>query len=114
MRARITAKEVFAVMCCEAIQNIPLIAGGIGAFWFWHRNWLTAASCVVSGSVLSALSMIPTESRIFEGHRESLRAIVANIFTFCVLMIVFVAYLHAGWSSWWTDIIAGLMPYLTG
>jgi hypothetical protein len=109
MQTRVTLKEFFAVMYWEAIQNIPLIVGAIGGFWFWDRNWLAAAACIVGGSILSALSMIPTEGKIFEGHRESLRAIVANIFTFSILLAVFVAYLHADWSSWRTDIVAGLI-----
>jgi len=102
-------KEFLAVMYWEAIQNIPLIVGGIGGIWFWDRNWLAAAACIVGGSLLSALSMIPTEGKIFEGHRESLRAIVVNISVFSILIALFVAYLHADWSSWRTDIVAGLI-----
>jgi hypothetical protein len=105
----VSTKEFVAVMWLEAIQNIPLIVGGIGGAWFWGRNWLAVAALIVVGSILSALSMIPTEGKIFEGHRESARAIVANIFTFSILIAVFLAYLHAGWSSWRTDVVAGLI-----
>jgi hypothetical protein len=109
MQTRVTTKEFFAVMWWEVIQNIPLLAGLIGGLWFWQRNWLATTAFIMGGSLLSALSMIPTEHRIFEGHRESTRAIVANVLTFSVLMFVTIAYLKASWSSWQTDIIAGLI-----
>jgi hypothetical protein len=109
MQTRVTTKEFLAVMYLEAVQNIPLIAGFLAGAWFWHRNALLAAACILVGSILSALSMIPTEGKIFEGHRESVAAIMANIVTFSLLMVVFIAYLEANWSSWWTDIVAGLV-----
>jgi hypothetical protein len=109
MQTQVPVKEGFVVMFLETIQNIPLVAGFLAGAWFWRQNTLLVGVCVLGGSVLSALSMIPTESKIFEGHRESASAIVANIVTFSVLMVVFIAYLNAGWSSWWTDIVAGLV-----
>jgi hypothetical protein len=106
---KLTAREFLLVMWWEAVQNIPLIAGVVAAYWFWEQSWLITAACIVTGSVLSALSMIPTEGRIFEGHRESVGAIIGNICTFSVLMTVYEVYLKAPWSSWWTDIIAGIV-----
>lgn len=108
-QTRISASEFFWVMFLEAIQNIPLIGGFVAAFSFWRRGLLVAIACIIAGSVLSALSMIPTERRIFEGHRESMRAIIANAAVFSVLMFVSIAYMQAGWSNWWTDIIGGLV-----
>jgi hypothetical protein len=37
------------------------------------------------------------------------RAIVGNVLIFSVLMGLYAAYLKASWSSWWTDVIAGLV-----
>jgi hypothetical protein len=109
MQQKLTAREFLLVIWWEAIQNIPLIAGVIAAYWFWGQSVLLTALCIITGSVLSALSMIPTEGRIFEGHRESVRAIMGNVLIFSVLMTLYTAYLRASWSSWWTDITAGLV-----
>jgi hypothetical protein len=106
---RLSAKEFGAVMFLEAVQNIPLIGGFVAAYSFWQRSWLLVAVSILAGSILSALSMIPTEGRIFGGHRESARAIVANVAIFSVLMFAFTAYMQANWSSYWTDLVGGLI-----
>lgn len=33
--------------------------------------------------------------------------VIGNILAFSVLMVALVAYLHAGWSNWKTDFLAG-------
>ncbi len=108
-QTKVTAKEFLVVMFLEAIQNVPLVAGMFGGIWLWDQNLAAAVVSMVAGSVLSALSMIPTEGRIFEGHHESARAILGNIATFSILMFVFTAYIKASWSSYWTDIVGGLV-----
>lgn len=102
-------KEATVVMLLEAAQNLPLIAGFIAAYSFWWRNLPLAIGCALAGSTLSALAMVPTEGRIFEGHRESPRAILANVVVFSILMVAFAAYVHARWSSYWTDVAGGLV-----
>jgi hypothetical protein len=109
MQAQSTAKEIAEVMCLEYIQNAPLIAGFLSGAWFWPRDVGLAALCIVVGSVLSALVIIPTEARIFEGHQETWQAVAGNVVAFCVLTVVFIAYLYARWSGWWTDVGAGVI-----
>jgi hypothetical protein len=96
-------------MFLEAVQNFPLIAGFMGGLSLWNRSLWLAFTCMVAGSVLSALSMIPTEKRIFEGHRESARAVITNVGVFSILMFGFGAYVRAGWSNWHTDVVGGLI-----
>lgn len=106
---RLTIKEFGSVMFLEAVQNVPLIGGFVAAYAFWLRSgWLVAVS-ILAGSVLSALSMFPTEGRIFSGHRESTRAFVANVAIFSLLMLAFTAYMRAHWSNYWTDLVGGLV-----
>lgn len=106
---RLNLKEVGVVMFLEAVQNIPLIGGFVAAYSFWQQSWLFVAVSILTGSILSTLSMIPTEGRIFSGHRESARAIITNMVIFSVLMFAFTAYMQASWSSYWTDLIGGLI-----
>jgi hypothetical protein len=106
---RLGVKESGVVMFLEAVQNIPLIGGFVAAYSFWQRSWPLVALSTLIGSALSALSMIPTEGRIFGGHRESGQAIVANVAIFSALMFAFTAYMQAGWSSYWTDLVGGLV-----
>lgn len=63
---------------------------------------------MVVSSVTASLVIRATEPKIFTGNREAVQAVIANVVIFPVLMLVFVAYLAAGWSSWWTDSAAGL------
>jgi hypothetical protein len=98
------------LMFLELVQNVPLLAGFIIAFQFWQRKeWALALACMAAGSVIAALVIWLTEPQIFEGHRETMRAVIGNVLTFFVLMIVLAFYLSASWSSWWTDIIVGVL-----
>jgi hypothetical protein len=81
----------------------------MGGLSLWNKSLWLSVTCMVAGSVLSALSMVPTERRIFEGHRESARAVIANVGVFSVLMFGFGAYVRAGWSNWRTDAVGGLV-----
>lgn len=102
--------KFFWLLFWELAQNLPLVAGFIVAFQFWQGGeWVPAIVCMVTGSVAAALIIRATEPKIFEGHRESVPAVIANILTFPVLMLVLAAYLSAGWSSWWTDVAGGLI-----
>ena len=94
----------------EVLQNFPLIAGFIVSFQFWQQGKLAIAiACMVISSVVASLVIRVTEPKIFAGNRESVRAVIANVVIFSVLIFVFVAYLAASWSSWWTDVAAGLV-----
>jgi hypothetical protein len=64
---------------------------------------------MVVSSVVAALVISATEGRIFAGHQESIRATVANVAVFSVLMAVSAVYLSAAWSGWWTDVAGGLV-----
>lgn len=93
----------------EVLQNFPLIAGFIVSFQFWQQGKLAIAiACMVVSSVTASLIIRVTEPKIFEGHRETVQALIANVVVLPVLMFVFAAYLAASWSSWWTDIATGL------
>lgn len=108
-RSAVREREILVVMALGATQNTPLIAGFIVGFSFWQENLLIAVASMLVGSLLSALSMIPTESRIFEGHQESEPAVLANIVTFTSLMLLAAFYIHADWSNWRTDLVGGFI-----
>ena len=94
----------------ELLQNLPLVAGFIVSFQFWQQGKLAIViTCMVISSVVAALVIRVTEPKIFAGNRESVHAVIANVVIFPVLMFVFVAYLAASWSSWWTDVAGGLV-----
>lgn len=98
----------FRALLWEFVQNLPLVAGFIGALWFWQQSkYMLAVACVVVSSVAGALIIRITESKIVEGHREPVRVTLVNIAVMTVLMFASVAYLSAGWSSWKTDLLVG-------
>jgi hypothetical protein len=70
---------------------------------------LPSLACMVVGSVTGSLVIWATEARIVAGHREPLRVVVTNVAGIAFLMLVLVVYLSAGWSRWWTDLVAGLL-----
>ncbi len=94
----------------EALQNLPLVAGFVLALELWQqKQWGTALLCMAVASLLGALVIGFTESKIVEGHREPLRVVVANVVTMTGLMLIVVVYLSAGWSSWKTDLVVGTL-----
>ncbi len=102
--------KFLSLLFWEFLQNLPLIAGFIAAFQLWQQGRLAIAIvCMVASSSAGALVIRVTESKIFAGNRESVRGSITNIVIFTVLMLALAAYLAAGWSSWWTDIAAGLI-----
>jgi len=108
VRSRQTG-DIGRIMVLEAIQNIPLIVGFIIGHNLWPDNATWALVSMFLGSLLSALSMIPTEGRIFEGHRETFPAVVANVFAFFSFMLLLTLYFRSSWSSWITDLVGGLV-----
>ncbi|HSJ55064.1 MAG TPA: hypothetical protein VLC52_15085 [Anaerolineae bacterium] len=96
-------------MLWELAQNVPLIAGFLVSFRFWEQGqWPAALGCMLLGSALAALVIAITEPLIFPGHKETPRAMAGNVVAFSGLMVAGSLYLSAGWSSWWTDLVAGL------
>ncbi len=91
----------------EFLQNLPLATGFIGGMRLWERNKWAALGCAIAGGATSAWLIALTEPKIVAGHRESTRMALGNMLAFAVLMIALVAYLHAGWSDWKTDLLAG-------
>jgi hypothetical protein len=91
----------------ELIQNIPLIFGFVGALGLLEQSLLAALLAMVASSAVATLAIAATEGKIFQGHREPLRAVIANVAIFSAGMLVIAAYLSASWSSWWTDVIGG-------
>jgi hypothetical protein len=73
----------------------------------WDRNRWAVVGCVIAGSTASALLIAVTDHKIVAGHRESARMVLSNILAFSALTAVLIAYLHTGWSSWKTDLLAG-------
>jgi hypothetical protein len=98
--------EFLALLWWELLQNIPLIFGFVGGLLLWEQR-LMAAVCMVGSSVVAALVIAATEGRIFRGHRESGRAIAANVLVFSAGMLAGAAYFKAGWSAWYTDLGIG-------
>lgn len=96
-------------MLWELAQNVPLIAGFLVSFHFWEQGqWAAALGCMVLGSAMAAVVIAITEPLIFPGHKETGRAMVGNVLAFSGLMVAGSFYLSAAWSSWWTDLVAGL------
>lgn len=98
-------REVF----WEFIQNLPLVTGFIAALQLWLQSRQVAAiACMAVSGVAGALNIRVIELR-FKGHFEPIRVTIANIVIMPVLMFVFATYLSAGWSSWRTDLLAGML-----
>jgi hypothetical protein len=96
--------------CWEFLQNLPLAIGFVVALQLWQQGqWGAAIACMVAGSVVGALVIHVTESKIVEGHCEPLRVTVANSVAMTVLMLATVAYLSASWSRWETDLLVGVL-----
>jgi len=94
----------------EFVQNLPLIAGFLLALDLWQQaKLMLSLACMVGGSVAGSLVIWVTEARIVAGHREPLRVVVTNVVAIALLMLVLAAYLSAGWSRWWTDLVVGLL-----
>ena len=102
--------EFLWLLVWEFAQNLPLVVGFIVALDCWQQGEeMIAIACMVAGSVAAALVIRVTEPKIFEGHRESMPAVIANILVFPLLMLVLVIYLSTSWSCWWTDVVGGLI-----
>lgn len=105
-----SASDLGRTFFWEFVQNLPLIAGFLLALDLWQQaRPLPSLACMVAGSVTGSLVIWATEARIVAGHREPLRVIVTNMAGITFLMLVLAAYLSAGWSRWWTDLVAGLL-----
>jgi preprotein translocase subunit SecE len=92
----------------EFVQNLPLVAGLLLGLDAWRAGtWGLAVVWMVGGSAAGSLMIWATESKMVEGHREPLRAVLVNVAVMAVLMWVVVLYLAAGWSRWWTDLLVG-------
>jgi hypothetical protein len=93
----------------EFVQNLPAIAGFLLALDLWQQaKPLPSLACMVASSVTGSLVIWATEARIVAGHREPPQVVVTNVAGITVLMLVLAAYLSAGWSKWWTDLVFGL------
>lgn len=94
----------------EFIQNLPFAAGFLlGLEAGQGGQWGLAAAWMVGGSILGALAIWATEARMVEGHREPLGMMLTNVVVIAGLMLAVAAYLSAGWSAWWTDLLLGLV-----
>jgi len=92
----------------EFVQNLPPIAVFLAALELWRQGWwMGAVICILAGSLVGALLIRWTESRIVEGKLESWWVTAANIGTMSVLMLLLVIYLSTSWSSWQTDLLFG-------
>ncbi len=102
--------KFFEVFFWELIQNVPFAAGFVISRDLWQQGrWGAAVVCMVLGSSIGALAIHATESKIVTGHREPLRVVATNALAMTVLMFVAVIYLSAGWSSWKTDLLVGVL-----
>jgi hypothetical protein len=102
--------EFLWLLVWEFAQNLPLVVGFIVALERWQQGEeMIAIACMVAGSVAAALVIRVTEPKIFEGHCESMQAVIANVLTFSLLMLVLVIYLSTSWSRWWMDVAGGLI-----
>ena len=96
------------IISWEFLQNLPLVAGFILAFQFWQQGQqLVAIVCIVASSVVGALIIRLTETKIVTKPREPLSVTFINIIVMSLLMLVVIFYLAAPWSNWQIDLIAG-------
>lgn len=93
----------------EFIQNLVLLTGFFIALHFWQRgNVIIGVLCAVGGGILGAWNIRWIE-HAHKGHAEPIRVTLTNSVVMPLLMVVFVAYLAAGWSSWQSDLALGLV-----
>ncbi|HNT75154.1 MAG TPA: hypothetical protein PKH77_09060 [Anaerolineae bacterium] len=91
----------------EFVQNIVLLTGFFIALALWRQGRFgPAVGCMLIGGVLGAWNIRWIEAK-FKGHAESLKVTWTNSVMMPLLMLVFVAYLAASWSSGLTDLIIG-------
>jgi len=101
--------KFFQAFFWEFVQNLPLVIGFAVALELWQqRRLLGAGVSMLSGSVIGALTIRATESKIVAGHREPWRVVAVNILVMTTLMLIIVAYLQTGWSNWATDLLGGI------
>ncbi|MBN2004798.1 MAG: hypothetical protein JXA21_15680 [Anaerolineae bacterium] len=95
------------------MQNIVLLTGFFLSLTIWQRGRIgLALVCMVVGGVLGAWNIRWIEWK-FKGHAEPLKVTWTNAIVMPVLMLVFVAYLTAGWSNWLTDVLFGALGGFT-
>lgn len=93
----------------EFVQNIVLLTGFFLSLAIWQQGRMgLALICMAAGGVLGAWNIRWIE-RKFKGHAEPLKVTWTNSAVMPILMLVFVAYLTAGWSNWLTDILIGAL-----
>ncbi len=93
----------------EFVQNIVLLTGFFLSLTIWRQGRIgLALVCMIVGGVLGAWNIRWIEWK-FKGHAEPLKVTWTNSVVMPVLMLVFVAYLTATWSSWLTDVLIGAL-----
>ena len=96
------------IIAWEFVQNLPLVTGFILALRAWQRNqYAGAIAWVIAGSLVGALLIRLTETRIVARRPEPLPVTLVNIAVMSLLMIAIISYLAAGWSSWQIDLLVG-------
>lgn len=94
----------------ESIQNLPLVAGFLLSLKMWQQGKQgTAVGCAVAGSIIGSAVIWATESRIVKEHRETMRAMVANILAIFLLMLLLTVYMSLQWGNLWSDLLVGLV-----
>lgn len=99
----------------EFLQNLPIVAGFVGAARSWEPlGPPAAAGCAVAGGVSGALLIALTERRIVPGHRETARQAIGNATAFSAASLGLAAYLAgAAWGQLGFDLAIGALAGLT-
>lgn len=116
LSVRVTVKKIAVIFYWEFIQNLPLVLGFLLSLQAWRQQqWGLAITFAIIGSVVGALLIRATESKIVSGHKESVLVVITNIFLITALMLGVIYYLSSGWSRILTDwIIGGIIGLLLG
>ncbi len=97
----------------EFIQNLVLLTGFFISLHVWQQgNVIIGMLCAIGGGILGAWNIRWIE-RAHKGHDEPIRVTLTNSIVMPLLIVVFVAYLAAGWSSWQSDLALGIVAGIT-
>jgi hypothetical protein len=106
----VSAMKFLKILFWEYIQNLPVLVGFAWAMRFWQKgNSIFAITCLFIGGATGAILIAVTESKKQAGYREPTAVLLVNIFGITILMFIVLVYLLAPWSSWWTDIMIGIV-----